>query len=181
MTAIVGLIENNTIYMGGDSAGVSGLSVTVRKDPKVFINGKFIFGFTTSFRMGQLLKYSFVPPDHPNNLGINRYMNTLFIDDVRKCFKEGGYLKTSNEGEEGGNFLVGYRGRLFNIDDDFQVGIPYNSYDAVGCGHDLCLGSLYTTDKFILDPMERVKIALEAATEFNGGVREPFNILSLEK
>ena len=38
MTCIVGLLDaNGDIYMGGDSAGVGGLSLTIRKDPKVFI------------------------------------------------------------------------------------------------------------------------------------------------
>lgn len=63
MTCIVGLVDKGSIYMGGDSAGVAGLSVTTRADEKVFLNGPFIMGFTTSFRMGQILRYKFVPPD----------------------------------------------------------------------------------------------------------------------
>jgi hypothetical protein len=188
MTAIVAIVENNTVYMGGDSAGVnvSALSVTVRKDPKVFKNGPFIMGFTSSFRMGQLLRYSFKPPTHPNNMSIDRYMNTIFIDAVRNCLKDGGYAKVKENNESGGNFLVGYRGKLFNIDGDFQVGIPSCNYDSVGCGQDLCLGSLHTTEKvsnmklLSLLPKERIKMALKAAVEFSAGVRGPFNILSLK-
>ena len=70
MTAIVAIRQDNTVYMGGDSAGVAGLKITIRKDPKVFINGNFLMGFTTSFRMGQLLQYSFKPPEHPKNMTI---------------------------------------------------------------------------------------------------------------
>ncbi len=54
MTAIVGLVHNATVYIGGDSAGVSGYSMTVRADSKVFTIGPYLMGFTTSFRMGQL-------------------------------------------------------------------------------------------------------------------------------
>jgi hypothetical protein len=36
MTAIVGLVQAGSVYIGGDSAGVSGMSLTVRADAKVF-------------------------------------------------------------------------------------------------------------------------------------------------
>ena len=39
MTAIVGLVDGSTVYIGGDSAGVSGLSLIVRADAKVFTLG----------------------------------------------------------------------------------------------------------------------------------------------
>ena len=58
MTCIVGLVHEGVVYIGGDSAGVGGMSLTVRADEKVFQNGEFLMGFTTSFRMGQLLRYS---------------------------------------------------------------------------------------------------------------------------
>ena len=38
MTAIVGLAQSGAVYIGGDSAGVSGMSLTVRADAKVFRN-----------------------------------------------------------------------------------------------------------------------------------------------
>ena len=180
MTAIVAIVENDTVYMGGDSAGVAGLSITVRKDPKVFKNGPFIMGFTSSFRMGNLLRYSFKPPKHPDNMSLDRYMNTVFIDAVRECLRDGGYTKVNDNNEKGGTFLVGYKGKLFNIDGDFQVGIHVRNYDSVGCGGELCLGSLYTTEKLDIEPKERIKIALKAAELFSGGVRRPFNILSLK-
>ena len=59
MTCIVGLVDNGKIYMGGDSAGVSNLDIRIRADQKVFKTGEFIMGFTSSFRMGDLLKYDF--------------------------------------------------------------------------------------------------------------------------
>jgi len=62
MTCIVGLVENGKVYIGGDSAGVAGLDITTRKDEKVFQKENMIFGFTSSFRMGQILRYSFKNP-----------------------------------------------------------------------------------------------------------------------
>ena len=35
MTCIVGLVHEGVVYIGGDSAGVGGMSLTVRADEKV--------------------------------------------------------------------------------------------------------------------------------------------------
>jgi len=77
MTCIVGLIdkESKKIYMGGDSAGVANYSLSVRKDPKVFKRYGFIFGFTSSFRMGQLLMCSTISL----RLGNRRKVNLIMI------------------------------------------------------------------------------------------------------
>ena len=62
MTVIVGLQHNGAVYIGGDSAGIAGYDLMIRHDEKVFVNQQFIMGYTTSFRMGQILRYSFKPP-----------------------------------------------------------------------------------------------------------------------
>jgi hypothetical protein len=68
MTAIVGLVHKESVTIGGDSAGVSGLSLSVRADAKVFRKGRYLFGFTTSYRMGQLIRYSLQPPKPKGDL-----------------------------------------------------------------------------------------------------------------
>lgn len=178
MTCIVGIAEKGKVYLGGDSAGVGGLSITIRSDEKVFKNGQFIMGFTTSFRMGQLLRYKFSPPAQSIGQDDMEYMVVKFIDAVRSCFSNNGFGKmTEKDYNKGGNFLVGYNGVLYNIDSDFQVGIPSTQYDSVGCGTDLALGSLHsTTDK---KPQERLKLALEAATAFSAGVAAPYKFIEL--
>lgn len=180
MTAIAAIVQDGTVYVGGDSAGVAGLSLEIRKDPKVFINGPFIMGFTTSFRMGQLLMYSFNPPEHPERMGIDRYMNTVFVDEVRECFKKGGFAEISSKVESGGTFIIGYRGKLYYMSSDFQVGIPAANYVAVGCGRDLCRGSLHSTEGLDIAPEKRIKMALKAAETYSGGVQGPFLIKKLK-
>jgi len=163
--------------MGADSAGVDGWDLTVRADEKVFINGDFIMGFTTSFRMGQLLRYSLQPPFRHPDVPIEKFMSTEFIDAVRNCLKTGGFAKKTNESEEGGTFLIGYHGRLLRIGGDYQVGESRQPFDAVGCGADLALGALHAIRSLNLTPKERLTRALEAAEQFSAGVRGPFTIL----
>src|SRR2546430_1004120 len=99
--------------MGGDSAGVSGWGLVVRADHKVFRNGPYVMGFTSSFRMGQLLRWGFDPPAPPDCRGdLESFMATTFVDAVRGRLKAGGWAKKDSEQEQGGTFLVGVCGRL---------------------------------------------------------------------
>jgi ATP-dependent protease HslVU (ClpYQ) peptidase subunit len=179
MTCIVGLLDKGDIYIGGDSAGVAGYSLSVRSDHKVFIRDEFIMGFTSSFRMGQLLRYRLYLPKIGKDRDIFDFMVTDFIDAVRECLKKGGYARKEHEVESGGCFIVGYRSRIFIIDSDFQVGENNYDYAAVGCGEDIALGAMYANQK--RPPRERITQALSAAEQFSAGVRRPFTILKLER
>lgn len=61
MTCIIGYkdIKNERVYIGADSLCSNDHSRAIRSDPKFFkYNESIIFGFTTSYRMGQLLMYA---------------------------------------------------------------------------------------------------------------------------
>jgi hypothetical protein len=174
VTAIVGLVAaSGRVHLGGDSAGVSGLALRVRADAKVFRNGPFVFGFTTSFRMGQLLRHSLDPPRPPARR-LSRFMATTFVDAIRECLKGGGWAAKNSDREEGGTFLVGVAGRLFEIADDYQVGEHVDGYAAVGCGADAAYGALYATADLGMKPRRRLTVALSAAERFSAGVRGPY-------
>jgi hypothetical protein len=176
VTVIVGLVHDGRVLLGGDSAGVSGYDLTIRTDPKVFTTGAYVLGFTTSFRMGQLLRWSLQPPAPPEAGDLDRFLCTTWVDAVRDCLKLGGWAKKDNEQETGGKFLVGVTGRLFVVDSDYQIGEPADGYAACGCGEDVALGALAATAG-IDDPEERVRLALAAAERHNAGVRGPFRLV----
>lgn len=177
MTCIVGIAEQGKVYIGGDSAATSGYVVTLRADPKVFRIGRFLVGFTTSFRMGQLIRYAFHPPEVPGGMDVFQYMVTMFIDNLRECLKAGGYARRDAEQESGGSFLVGYAGRLFAIDNDYQVAESTSPYAAVGSGAETALGALYATRG--APAWQRINTALEAASQHTVYVRGPFIIEEL--
>lgn len=177
MTCIAGIVEGGTVWIGADSAGVCGYSLTVRADVKVFKNGPMLFGFTSSFRMGQLLRYALTLPDHDPRVEVEKYMATTFVNAVRECLKTHGFARKKEEAEEGGTFLVGYRGRLFCIQDDYQVAEALDAFDAVGCGHDIAKGSLFSSTNLPAD--ERIRVALQAAERYSAGVRGPFHVESI--
>lgn len=180
-TCIAAVAVDGRVWIGGDSAGVGGLSICTRADRKVFSKtdssgNKFGFGFTSSFRMGQLLNYELALPRLEGAL--DAYMVKCFIPAVRKLLRDGGYSKIENNEEHGGCFIVGVCGRIFEIFSDFQVGENAYGYAALGCGEDLALGSLHTTKAAMKrSPRKRLTLALEAAQEFSAGVRAPFHII----
>lgn len=174
MTCIVGLADGGRVYIGGDSAGVADYAIDVRADAKVFRNREYLMGFTTSFRMGQLLRYSFKPPTPKGNL--ERFMVREFMPAAMDCLDAGGWLSVDKGRREGGTFLIGVRGELFGVWDDFQVGRTVNGYQSVGCGDAYALGSLHATAG--QKPLARVRSALAAAAHHSAGVTGPFVIKS---
>jgi len=183
MTCIVGYVEDGVVYLGGDSAGVSGYDLVHRADSKVFRKGKMVFGFTSSFRMGNLLRFKLDIPKQKKGVRIYQYMCTDFVDAVIKCLRDNHYAKDSNGQYSGGVFMVGYKGRLFKIDSDFQVAESLEVYDACGCGESLALGAMYAIeDTFaVTNPYDTLSTALSAACHFSAGVSEPFNFVSTAK
>ena len=178
MTAIVGITDGRTVVIAGDSAGVGGCVTQPRLDAKVFTNGPYVIGYTSSFRMGQILRYAVKAPIPPEGEdGLHAFMCTSFINSVREGLKEGGWASKNNDQEEGGSFLVGVRGRLFEIEGDYQVGELADGYAAVGYGAEIALGALHATRDAGMTMEARVITALEAAAHFSMGVRPPFTVI----
>lgn len=178
MTCVVGLVEADTVYIGADSAAVQGWTRRTSRCTKVFKRGPFLIGFTTSFRMGQLLEHSLVVPPQTDEQDDVAFLVTVFVERVRTLLKEKGFTKVEQNNEKGGQFLVGYRGRLYAVEADFQVSETHEPYQAVGSGADFALGAMAALEGAA--PAKRVKAALEVAARFNMGVAPPFTLLSMK-
>ena len=172
MTCIVAIAYDDRVVMGADSAGVSGYDLQIRADHKIFINNKFMIGYTGSFRGGQLLQYSFTPPAKRAMHSLHQYMVTDFVDAIRSCFKDGGFL-TQKDGIESCSFscIIAHQNELYILEEDFQIGRSVQHYAAVGCGAPLALGAFYAGGD--------AQTALEAAEMWSAGVRRPFNTKAL--
>lgn len=179
MTCIVGIIdkENKNVVIGGDSAASTNTIVLARKDPKVYHNGPFLIGTTTSFRMAQILRFCHIPPMNTEK-GLFEYMCTSFIDAVREAFTNGGYMGKDDDGTDlGGAFLVGYMDKLFIVESDFQVGEPGDYFAAVGCGDKFAYGALHAMSRMEgIDVRTQVCVALEAAAQYSPFCQAPFTI-----
>jgi hypothetical protein len=158
MTCIVGLVApGGVVWIGGDSAATNTSSQqVVRADPKVFVRDEYVFGCTSSFRMIQLLRYTLRIPPYEGNADVLEYLATTFIQATRDCLRGGGYAKEKQGREEGGIFLVGFRGRLFRVERDYQIEETLCGCNAVGSANDIALGALYATQQTDSDPQAGV-------------------------
>lgn len=177
MTCIVGMEHKGEVWMGGDSAGTAGnMNQRIRGDKKVFKKGEFLFGFCGSFRMGQLLRHNLqLPPPQAAGVDDATYLVNDFVNAVKVCFSEGKELPAGFEGA----FLIGYRGHLYNIEGDFQVGQPEAKFDACGSGADVAVGAMHASSGE-KNPKKRIQTALEASALNNAAVRPPFTIMCLK-
>lgn len=176
MTAVAGIVKDGQVYIGADSAGTDAhWGQQVRADSKVFTRGEYLIGFTSSFRMGQLLRYRVdLPEPYEWEHDMHAFMATRFVDAVRQAFKDYGYAEKDKDRETGGTFLVGFRGAIYKIESDYQVAQSADAFDACGSGDSIVLGALYATERTSLDPDARLALALEAAARYNAAVRPPF-------
>lgn len=189
MTCIVGMVNEGKVYIGGDSAGVFSYDIVVRKDTKVFtVKTKYVeseveavFGFTSSFRMGQILMMHLVLPEYDEE-DPYVYMVKSLIPEIINVFEEHKYATNNNGNLTGGEFLVGFKGRLFLIGDDFQVGESIDCFDACGCGEVCARGAIAATVLNCPDmkPEDHIRNALSIAEKYNGGVSGPFNMVVLD-
>lgn len=167
------------IYVGGDSVGIDACTFecSTRSDRKVFVTDSedVIIGFSGSFRTGQLMRYSFTVPEQSAKKDDMAYMVTDFVDAIRSLQKDKGV--TSKEHDTG--LLVGFNGKLYVIESDFNVTSPLQNYAASGIGSQAALGAMHATAHLNMKPEPRIMLALAAAAEFNASVRAPFYIVKL--
>lgn len=181
MTCIVSYKTKNKVYMGADSIGSNGHQKGERKDSKLFKKGEMLIGYTSSFRMGQLLKWKLKLPEHPKKMSIEEYMNTLFIDEVINCFTVNGFTQIKENTKSGGTFLVAYKGRVFCIHDDFQVGEDSSCISACGSGEDTAKGAMAALLKYDkkINPKKLLQIALEITSQKIVSVGGPFKFMEV--
>lgn len=185
MTCVIGYVEKDTVYMGADSRTSQENYIDTMNDTKVFINGDFIMGASGTLRGLNVLKYQFDPPEHPKDMSIEQYMNSLFINELQYTFINLGVVQLDKEENidlSSTIVLVGYKGRLFEIGKDFSVFESVRSFRAIGSGGQLAMSYLLAT---MNDPItfikEKIYNALVVTSKIDASVGPPFIILELPR
>jgi ATP-dependent protease HslVU (ClpYQ) peptidase subunit len=183
MTCIVAIAHGGRVVMGGDSAlTADDFSQLSMAETKVFRHGDFLVGGSGSSRGGQLMRFKFKAPARPKRMDADQYMATLWVDELRRVFKDGGHLYFEEQGGEESsstNALVAYRGAVWVMyGADFQIERVRDPYIAIGAGAPIALGALHATQAEGAT-RKRVEAALRAACAYNAACRPPFTILTL--
>lgn len=179
MTCIVGIEHKGTVYLGGDSAATnSSMDRTIIKDPKVFVRGDVAFGVCGLPKVMDALAHVVKLPSQVG--GTDR---AFLVGELIPAIREGLQKLdcTHTTAEEGtyfeGAMLLGYRGKLYELQGNFQLIHSSTGWAAVGSGEALANGAFRST-AHIRDPEERLLAALEAACG-NAGVAPPFTIVKV--
>lgn len=176
MTCIIGVAEEGKIYIGSDSAGSDSYTSRAMKTPKVFRLGDFMIGYTSSFRMGQILRYKLLIPERMEGETDEHYVQSSFVDAVRECLRNHGYTRIENNTETGGQFVVGYKGMVCTVQSDFAILCHEDGLEIVGAGEYIALGVMAALEA--LPPVMRITKALEITHRFQpNAVLPPFNVL----
>jgi len=173
MSCVLGLLQNGKLYLGAE--GVASTEEGEKRPIiclKIFTNKDYLIGFTGSVRHGQILGPRFFEP--PSNL-------YDFPDAARKLFEEKGAMLVTDQGQQmqSSNFLIGYKGRLFEILIDFQMNEIMGDFTAIGSGSPYAMGSLFATKKW-KSPEKRILNALDCASNFDGACGKPYTIEVME-
>lgn len=180
MTCVIGLEHEGVVYMGCDSQTSYGWEKRPLAESKIFRRGQMLFGVGGASLIGNALRYRLVIPQR-ETVGTNlEYLNTLFIDAVRKCFEEHKCHDSEKENRFDGTFLLGYQGKLYRIEPNYAITYLADGFDSIGSGSNYALGALAALDPNIIHPKQRIQKALEIAIRFDMGTSGEMVIEVLE-
>lgn len=179
MTCIVGAEYGNTVFLGGDIQGTGGNHKIIHTQPKVFNRNGVIFGYTTSYRFGQILEQNLQDPVVPQNKAeIYKWLCSVLIPDIRSTLKAHDY-------EGGGNCLIGVQNQLWEMQNDFSVLRSVKGYTACGSGFEYAMGSMNTYMEELgihnaEDCVRAIRRAIKTAGTFSPSVGTDSVIISTE-
>jgi len=184
MTCIIALEHESKVWMGCDSALLDAWDIRQLVDPKIIhaVEIEMLIGCGGSLRVQQLIRYNLEIPEnnymaHEEDM---RYIVNRFIPALRTCLKDGGETKIENNHEEmEAVLLLGWHGKAYAIQRNFQVDRIATRFTAMGVGENYAMGALAVMDTEGRDPERMVLIALEIASTFSNGVCGPFHVFSV--
>lgn len=160
MTAIVGIKDNDKVWIASESQGTSGWLKHFRTQEKIVSVGSFLIANAGPSMAGQHIRFSeelanLVPTGDPYRFMIKQFL-PVYKNIISKC-----------RDREEIAVMVAWGSNLFNIETDLDIHSSREGYEALGCARVACIGSLYSTEG--QTPEARAVKAIEAAIHFVPG------------
>jgi len=184
MTCVVALKlpGDDSVWMGCDSLAGDGYNNRITRYPKIFSIGDLTIGYTTSFRMAQLIQFNLKICEQKEDEPALQYLVARFIPAVRECLSDGGFTRIEDNQETGGEFIVVYQRDIYLVASDFQVNPLDEPFVAIGAGEQYALGAMASLAiQGGISPKEIVNVALHVAARFSSYVCPPFRIYEINK
>lgn len=172
MTCIIGLVEDGTVYMGGDSRLNFGGSIETHPRGKLLRKGELLIGTCGLSITRNLVEHVMVVPERPDDISDETYIVAHVIAVLHDLM----HTHSLDFSESGA--IIGYRQQVYRVSSDYSVTTNMHGVYCIGSGESLALGAM-TALKDILPPTARILRALEIASEFNDGCAPPFYVESI--
>lgn len=177
MTCIVAIKNSKGVVMGADSCAGSGHRAAAVKTVKIAKVGEYLIGYTSSFRMGQILHHALSTTKHNEKNDILWHIVNVLIPELKSSLRSSGWLETNNGRDSGGEFILAHGNRIFVVQTDFSVLEYEEDFISVGCGEEWAVGALNALRKQKIEEKEKLQIALDTAQKFSSYVRAPFHFI----
>jgi hypothetical protein len=184
MTCIVGVADpGKGAVLGADTLGGDSSSWVQVASPKLYRPLPWLaYGFTTSWRFGQVLGHELNvlqwPPPARGQDALDWVVRSL-VPAMRDALN-GGFAKKENEQEEGGTAVLAVGDRVFGLNEDYAV-LEYQSGVAT-CGSGGLVARVAAAVARDLDPTlppaDLAGLALRHAELTNPWVRGPFRFVT---
>lgn len=181
MTCIAAIIDQDGVgHIASDSLGSNGHTKDVYKNQKIFQLGNMLIGYTSSYRMGQLLQYELSLPPRKVGQSLDKYMYTDFIASVRSLMKDHGYLRVDANVERIGSFLIVTEGRIYQMQDDLSLLETEDRFGSCGSGEFHAIATMHTLSKrkIRMSAEEILREAIETASKYVATVGGDVRILT---
>jgi ATP-dependent protease HslVU (ClpYQ) peptidase subunit len=145
LTCIVAFktIEGHSV-IAGDFMASNGHNFAKVANSKVFNKSEnCAVGYTSSFRMGQILEHYWTLPARMCDQELDSYVNVTVVESLRAVFSKYGYGIKDGIEDLGGNFILLYEDRIYEVQYNYSV-LDYDSeIISIGSGSDAAQGALY--------------------------------------
>jgi ATP-dependent protease HslVU (ClpYQ) peptidase subunit len=166
------------VFLGGDSSAISEYDMLTIRTPKVIRKGEYVFGFAGHFRFAQIVEHAFKPPVYKGG-DVFSFMSRQFMSRLQKCVAKAEFARNREGRMEGGLALIGFRGRLFCMQTEYELIEPKDGMFSIGCGFPYALGAMDALAIAEKNVERRVLLALQSTERYCSGVRSPFHIVKL--
>lgn len=170
MTCIVAFkTTDNSIILAGDYMASNTHSARRVAMPKVFLKSdNCAIGFTDSFRMGQILEHLWSLPPRLEGMTDSEYVFTMLVQSIKETLNSYGYGGKHGLEEQGGNFILVYNDRIYEVQRNFSLLDFDDEVVAVGCGDDAAYGAMHAlgkpSDDDVLEYLDKVYSAVNYVT-----------------
>jgi ATP-dependent protease HslVU (ClpYQ) peptidase subunit len=155
MTVIVGVeATDNSVVLAADSLAsgpefkqnISGSKIArfqvpiINKASEVVNTCDLLIGIAGSIRYMQVIQYRLELLPQEDDMGDEEYLSTRFISGIMRALRRG---KVNTEDYES-RAIIGYRGKIYRMQEGFDILRSGNSYSAEGSGLEYATGVLYS-------------------------------------